>query len=153
MRVSGGGSARPAKGSLPGHGRFADSLRDARHGTPCDEERSVSASAPASAPARPPEPASAPELRAAVRSLPVAIQAARLRSGEPLALSFGRSLDVEIRAGATGIEIALRPDPRLSRAAEAELRALVATLRARGIAVARAEVRARGGAQERPRPR
>jgi hypothetical protein len=101
--------------------------------------------------ARPPEAVTTPELRALVRTLPLAIQTFGVRDGAPLALSFGRSLDVEIRPAARGVEVVLRPEPRLARASEAELPGLVAALAAKGIAVARAEVRARGagGAGER----
>jgi hypothetical protein len=86
-----------------------------------------------------------PELAALVRALPAAVDASRVRDGAPLALSFGRSLEVDLRSGAAGIEVVLRPDPRLARAADAELPRVVAALRARGIAVGRAEVRPRGG--------
>ena len=83
----------------------------------------------------------ASELRAIVRTLPVAIEAARVREGEPLSLALGRALSVDLRRGATGLEIVLRPDAALQRAAAAELPVLLESLRARGIAVARAEVR------------
>jgi hypothetical protein len=92
-----------------------------------------------------PQPAAraegASELRAIVRTLPVAIEAARVREGEPLSLALGRALSVDLRRGATGLEIVLRPDAALQRAAAAELPVLLESLRARGIAVARAEVR------------
>ncbi len=90
------------------------------------------------------EPAEAPALRAAIRVLPTAIDAARVREGAPLELALGRALSVELRAGRGGVEIVLRPDPALAREARAELPGLVQALRGRGIAVARAEVRARG---------
>jgi hypothetical protein len=102
-------------------------------------------------PAAPPRPASppatsrvdsAPELRALVRTLPVVIEAARVREGAPLSLALGRALSVDLRRGADGLEVVLRPDAALGRAADAELPALIAALRERGIAVARAEVRA-----------
>ncbi len=83
----------------------------------------------------------APELRAIVRMLPVAVEAARVRDGEPLSLALGRALSVELRRGAAGLELVLRPDATLQRAAAAELPGLLESLRARGIAVARAEVR------------
>jgi hypothetical protein len=84
-----------------------------------------------------------PELRTLVRTLPLAIQTFGVREGAPLALSFGRSLDVELRPAPRGVELVLRPEPRLARASEAELHGIVAALRARGIAVSRAEVRVR----------
>jgi hypothetical protein len=61
----------------------------------------------------------------------------------PLALSFGRSLDVELRSGTAGVEILLRPEPHLLHAARAELPRVVAALRLRGVAVANADVRGR----------
>jgi hypothetical protein len=106
-----------------------------------------STTAQAEAQVRAADPLSTPELRALVRTLPLAIQTFGVREGAPLALSFGRSLDVEIRTpprGAKGVELVLRPEARLARAAESELRGVVAALAAKGIAVARAEVRARG---------
>ncbi len=80
-----------------------------------------------------------------MRTLPPAIDASRVRAGEPLALSFGRSMDVEVRAGPAGVEILIRPAPPLARAAAAELPGIVAALRRRGLEVARAEVRTRRG--------
>jgi len=83
-------------------------------------------------------------LRAAVRAFPPAIVATPLRDGAQLALNFG-ALGVELRAGAQGLELALRPAAPLADAARAELPGLVAALRASGIKVARAEVRPWGG--------
>jgi hypothetical protein len=98
------------------------------------------------------DPPPVPALAALVRALPAAVVTATAGlNGAPLALSFGRSLEVELRSGAAGIELLLRPDPRLLRAAEAELPRLLAALRVRGVAVARAEVRARGGSSGRAR--
>lgn len=117
-----------------------------------EEERSPTAASAALAGPQGRFPDGVAEVRALVRALPVAIEAARVREGEPLSLSFGRSLSVEIRSGAGGVEIVLRPAEALARAASAELPALVAALRARGIAVARAEVRGRSpGSAARPR--
>jgi hypothetical protein len=96
-----------------------------------------------------PEPTPIPELAAVARAVPVAIAAGGLRDGAPLALSFGRSLDVELRTGVGGVELRLVPEARLARAAEAELPRVVAALRQRGIAVARAEVRPRAGGRAR----
>jgi hypothetical protein len=96
-------------------------------------------------PSQPPTPSAdalaAAELRAAVRAVPPMIDAARLGAGAPLALAFGRALSVELRPGAAGVELLLRADATLLRAAAAELPALVTALRARGVGVARAEVR------------
>lgn len=83
-------------------------------------------------------------LRAAVRAVPPAIAAARVLEGAPLTLSFGPALGVDLQRGAGGLEVTLRPAAALERAAAAELPALVAALRARGLRVSRAEVRARG---------
>lgn len=108
-----------------------------------EPEREGAGPLTAQAASRPPARAdSAPELRALVRTLPVAIEAARVRAGEPLSLSLGPALSVDLRRGAEGLEVVLRPDAALRRAAAAELPALVAALRERGFSVARAEVRA-----------
>lgn len=81
------------------------------------------------------------ELQAAIRAAPPAIAAA-LRQAQPqLALQFGTALSVDLRAGAQGLELSLRPSPALERAARAELPGLVEALRARGLRVVRAEVR------------
>lgn len=85
-----------------------------------------------------------PELAAAVRVVPLAVAALRSPGEAPLALSFGRSLDVELRAGPAGVDVVLLPAPGLARAAEAELPRLVAALRVRGVIVAHAEIRSRG---------
>jgi hypothetical protein len=91
-----------------------------------------------------------PELAAVARAAPVAIAArGGLADGAPLALSFGPSLAVELRAGPAGVELRLLPDARLARAAEAELPRVVTALRLRGVAVARAEVRSRAGGSAR----
>jgi hypothetical protein len=92
-------------------------------------------------------PAVAPptELSAVARALPPAVAA--LAGPGRLSLSFGPSLEVDLRATAAGIEVVLRAEPRLARAAEAELPRVVAALRARGVAVARAEVRRGPGAR------
>jgi hypothetical protein len=84
------------------------------------------------------------ELARVARAVPVAIASLGPPGSAPLALSFGRSLDVELRATAAGVDVVLRPEPRLARAAEAELPGLVAALRGRGISVAAATVRPRG---------
>lgn len=97
------------------------------------------------------EVAPAPELAAVVRVLPPAVAALGAPGAAPLALSFGRSLDVELRATPAGVDVVLRPAPGLARAAEAELPRLVAALRIRGVAVAGAEVRPRGQAGGRAR--
>jgi len=143
--AGGGGAALPARvvsSRRAFAGRADDALRDRRDGF--REEARATAPQPPSPGASAPEPITAPELHALVRTLPLAIRTFGLRDGAPLELSFGRSLDVEIRAAPRGVELLLRPEPRLARAAEAELRSVVAALGAKGIAVARAEVRARG---------
>jgi hypothetical protein len=101
------------------------------------------------------DPAAAPsDLRALVRTLPVSVEAARVREGAPLALELGAALSVEVRQVRGGLELVLRPDAAVSRAAAAELPAVVRALRARGLAVARAEVRARPqGGPRAPGPR
>jgi hypothetical protein len=95
------------------------------------------------------EVAPTPELAAVARAVPIAISTGRLHDGAPLTLSFGRSLAVDLRSGAAGVELVLVPDARLARAAEAELPRIVSALRLRGVAVARAEVRPRAGGRAR----
>ncbi len=145
-------AARPAAASAArapvarrGEADRKDAALAARRDGFREEERASAPAGPAAAPPSVPEPA-APELRALVRALPPAIAAARVRDGAPLSLSFGRSLGVDIRVAPAGVELVLRPDARLARGAEAELPRLVAALRARGLAVARAEVRTGGTA-------
>jgi hypothetical protein len=171
MRVADRGSSQARAERAPGGG-FGEALRRARDGDgaalrgarpagrrpeprprpgraePSSVERG-GAAPPAPSPdvRRSPEAQATPELATLARALPVAVAAAVAREGAPLALSFGRSLDVELRAGTGGIELVLRPEHRLERAADAELPRLVAALRIRGVAVARAEVRPRGGAR------
>jgi len=89
------------------------------------------------------EPEATPLLRALVRALPVAVEASALGAGATLALAFGRSLDVELRAAPRGVELVLRADRRLASACADGLPAIVAALARRGVAVARAEVRPR----------
>jgi hypothetical protein len=84
-----------------------------------------------------------PELRALVRALPIAVETFGVARGAPLALSFGRALEVELRSVAGGIELVLRADSRLARACAAGMPGLVAALERRGISVVRAEVRGR----------
>jgi hypothetical protein len=150
-----GAAAREA-GSRAAQGRRAvadgkDAALAGRRDGSREEERLATAAAPVGAAVQgPPATAAAgapaaAELRAVIRALPVAVDASRVREGAPLTLSLGRALDVDVRAGREGVEVVLRPDPRLARVAEAELPGLVASLRSRGIAVSRAEVRARAG--------
>lgn len=87
------------------------------------------------------------ELQAAIRAAPPAIAAA-IREAQPqLALHFGSALSIDLRAGAQGLELSLRPSPSLEHAARAELPRLVEALRAHGLRVARAEVRPGPGKQ------
>lgn len=87
------------------------------------------------------------ELQAAIRSAPVAIAAAARQAQPQLALQLGSALSIDLRAGAQGLELSLRPSASLERAARAELPGLVEALRARGLRVARAEVRPSPGKQ------
>jgi hypothetical protein len=116
---------------------------DARRGN----EAELGAAAPSVVPAmKLATPPGIPELQAALRSAPAAIAAA-LREGQPqLALSFGSALSIDLRVGAQGLELSLRPSASLEGAARAELPRLLDALRARGLRVARAEVRARPAA-------
>lgn len=129
--------------------RSDDALRDRREAFREEARLAPPPATPAQAQLQmhPADAVATPELRALVRTLPLAIQTFGVREGAPLALSFGRSLDVEIRPpprGAKGVELLLRPEARLARATESELPRVVAALAAKGISVTRAEVRARG---------
>lgn len=95
------------------------------------------------------EPPGAVELRACVRAAPAVIAASLRPGGAELALSFGAALSLDLRAGAQGLELTLRPAPGLERVTRAELPGLVEALRARGLRVARAEVRPRAPATPR----
>jgi hypothetical protein len=87
------------------------------------------------------------ELQAAVRAAPPAITAALREARPQLALHFGSALSIDLRAGAQGLELSLRPSAALERAARAELPGLVEALRAHGLRVTRAEVRPGPGKQ------
>lgn len=143
----------PAAGGTPaprrkGADRDDALLRDRRDGLR-REERKEDLHAPGAAPPAPPlaalqpPPITVPELRALVRTLPVSVDAHLVRDGAPLALELGQALSVELRRRPEGLELLLRPDASLARAAAADLPAVVRALRARGLTVARAEVRAR----------
>jgi hypothetical protein len=150
-RAAGGGGAREAAREAGRAGALGSARRPgpapgaAR--SPQEEARGLPA---ADVTLRDP-PAVAPpsELGAVARALPPAV--AVLAPGGQLALSFGPSLEVDLRSTAAGVEVLLRPEPGLARAAEAELPRVVAALRARGIAVARAEVRRGSGGAGRAR--
>jgi len=144
-------AARAVAGRRASADHADDALRSRRDGF--REEARLAPPSPG-APAQVAEPVTAPELRALVRTLPLAVQTFGVREGAPLALSFGRSLDVELRAAPGGVELVLRPEARLARASEAELPGVVAALARKGIAVSRAEVRVRGsGSAGGPAPR
>jgi hypothetical protein len=153
---TGGGFAEAVRRAreVEGEGRLEARRAAARHGhegagagepAPVDGRGAPAPQHPAMADASP-DPHATPALAALARALPVAIAAAA-REGAPLALSFGRSLEVELRTSPGGVELVLRPEPRLERAAQAELPRLVDALRARGVGVARAEIRPRAGAR------
>jgi len=91
---------------------------------------------------KPDAPSGICELQAALRAAPPAIAAAARQGAPQLALDFGSALSIDLRTGAQGLELSLRPAPALERAARAELPRLVEALRARGLRLARADVRA-----------
>lgn len=134
---------------------------DARRPALGPGEAALREAAPASAGAAPPPwggeagpgdgaAAEVVALRAAVRALPATIEAARLHDGARLTLELGSALGVDLRAGAAGVELTLRPAAALTGAAAAELPGLVDALRARGVRVVRAEVRSGPGARRPP---
>jgi hypothetical protein len=107
-------------------------------------------SAPAAVAAATGEVRTADTWRAGALWPPAALDALALaarRGDRPsLELSIGREVRVTLVHAARGIEVVLDVRAGLRAAAEAEIPALVAALRARGVAVARAEVRAPPGA-------
>ncbi len=118
-------------------------------GEPGRDARPVAPGVALAGPERAPPPGIL-ELQAAVRAAPPAIAAA-LREAQPqLALHFGSALSIDLRAGAQGLELSLRPSATLERAARAELPGLVEALRAHGLRVARAEIRPGPGKQGPP---
>ena len=86
--------------------------------------------------------AGAPLLARAVERIALLVNAGAAPS---VTVELGRSLDVRIDQVRAGVEVTIRAVHGLSPLAEAELPRLVAALRARGIRVARAGVRARAG--------
>jgi hypothetical protein len=140
--------AESAEASAPSRPSARRAAADAKDGVLLRHREEARDCERTASPAAPTPPLLAPdlavsELRAVVRALPVAVETFGVRDGAPLSLSFGRSLEVELRASPRGVELLLRPERRLARACEAELGALVSALAARGVAVARAGVRAR----------
>jgi hypothetical protein len=181
VRIEGGARAPGADGGDPSAARFGDALARAggtewesgraeararervplggprRAGGPAEPPRRPGEEARPTPPvdargaASPVEVLPAAELARAIRVVPPAAAILGPAGGAPLTLSFGRSLDVDLRATSAGVDVVLRPEPALVRAAEAELPRLVAALRVRGVAVARVEVRPRAPSGGRPR--
>jgi hypothetical protein len=106
---------------------------------------------PGRSPSAAPDPPGTTELRAYVRAAPAVIATALRPGGAELALTFGGALSLDVRSGAQGLELTLRPASGLERATRAELPGLVDALRARGLRVASAEVRPRAPAPRRAR--
>jgi hypothetical protein len=96
-----------------------------------------------------PSPTAA-NLAAAVERLALALARRDRLEGPALEMQFGASLRIRLTSSQRGLELSLAVDRAVAGLARAELPALLRTLRDRGIAVARAEVRlAPGGAAER----
>ncbi len=74
----------------------------------------------------------------------VAIEAGQMADRPFVELSFGGDLRIRLTRSPRGVELRLEPNPGLCGAARAEMPGLVAALRARGVVVAKAEVRASG---------
>jgi hypothetical protein len=134
-------AARSARaGAAPDEG----SRRTAIHREPPASTATSTSSAPPTPPASTPAAADVAALRACIRALPAYLETARLADGARLSLDLG-PLGIDLRSGPAGLEIALRPPAALERAASADLPALLSALAARGLTVARAEVRIGGG--------
>ena len=141
----------PVPGPVRGPGRSAGLAAEAASGAPAADLAAGGAPAPDRRAPADPDPPGAAELEACVRKVPAAIAAALRPGGAELALTFGPALALDLRCGAQGLELTLRPASGLERATRAELPGLVEALRARGLRVARAEVRPRAPAPRRPR--
>ncbi|GEJ59398.1 hypothetical protein [Anaeromyxobacter diazotrophicus] len=129
------------RGAEEGHQALGERRSSAEPDGGAAAPRSPEAPAPGAAEPRAPEGA-----RAGPLWPPAALEALALaaRRGErpSLELSMGREVRVTLVRAARGVEVLLDVRAGLRPAAEAELPRLVAALRERGVAVARAEVRA-----------
>lgn len=81
------------------------------------------------------------DLAAAVERLALAVERRDRAAGPELRMDLGGRLSVRLARGEKGVEVVFAGEARLARLAEAELPAVLARLRERGIAVSRAEVR------------
>lgn len=106
----------------------------------------MAAGAPGPAPAAGPSEAGRVALASAVRAVVPAVEAFRLGGREALALDLGAALGIELARVPGGVALVLSAAPGLAPAARSELPHLLRSLAARGVTVARAEVRERGGA-------
>jgi len=85
-----------------------------------------------------------PALARAIAQVTPAVEAFWREGRQAVVLDFGRALGVELRCEAGAVVVALSVPPDLAGAARAEVPGLVAAVAARGVMVARAEVRRRG---------
>lgn len=83
----------------------------------------------------------AADLAAAAEKLAVAVQRRDRALGPELRLDLGGRLSVRLARGEKGVEVVFAGEAPMARLVEAELPAVLARLRERGIAVSRAEVR------------
>ena len=81
------------------------------------------------------------DLAAAVEKLALAVERRDRALGPELHMDLGGRLSVRLARGEKGVEVVFAGEASLARLAEAELPAVLARLRERGIAVSRAEVR------------
>jgi len=117
----------------------AEALRERR-----DEAEEVSRGPAADLSARGARVAEAPPERVLAPALldRIAVEARRLADRPVLELRLGADVAVRLTRAARGVELVLHVPAASRRAAEAELPALAAALRARGVALATAEIRA-----------
>lgn len=112
-----------------------------------DERRAEAAPSRGRAPAggaAPEAPGTAPgasDLAAAVEKLAVTVERRDRALGPELRLDLGGRLSVRLARGEMGMEVVFVGGATMARLVEAELPAVLARLRQRGIAVSRAEVR------------
>jgi hypothetical protein len=131
------GAARPA---APARAERVDPEAGGASGDPVE---GLLAELVSAGPAGPERPTSrAPVLAGAIERIALLVKGG---VAPAVTVQLGRSLDVRIAQAPAGVEVTLQVVRGLSPLAEAELPVLVAALRARGVRVARAGVRPRGG--------
>jgi hypothetical protein len=138
--LAGATLARRRRGADDTQGRLGERREEAEPGRPGAVARAVDAM-PLAAEVRSPEPSGRAALLPPSALERLAVEAGRAADRATLDLRFGQSLEVRLTRSRAGVDVVLRPGAGLRASAEAEVPALVAALRARGVSVGRVEVR------------